>query len=165
MITRSQDIVSHILTVDQDIQAAVRFSFLFVNLKLQKIWFTNQQLTAAGVLDQNDLTWRLFSSQRPPCWPSHQSHSLPAPLIWKLPSNMSLRRIHRKETDCDWPVSLWLNTAMVCPPTVCMVKGWSLGTWSDASCSPTAPRAVSSSFRLKRTWGRQPSQGRADQRC
>lgn len=46
MITRSQDIVivhathaknSHILTVDQDIQAAIRFSFLFVNLKLQKI--------------------------------------------------------------------------------------------------------------------------------
>lgn len=51
----------------------------------------------------------------------------------------------------DWPLSLWLKTAIVCPPTACIVQGWSLGTRSDASSCPTAPTAASSSLRQKVT--------------
>lgn len=53
-----------------------------------------------------------------------------------------------------WPALLWLKTAMVCPPTDCMLKGYSFGNCTDlASFSQSPPRAASSSFRLKQTWG------------
>lgn len=83
----------------------------------------------------------------PPPYPTLLSHLLSwKPQLWKD---------RTEAADWDWPVSLWLKTAMVCPPTPCMVNGWSFGTSGDPSFSPVAPRAVSSSLRLNRTWGTQ----------
>lgn len=106
-----------------------------------------------ATLSLSECTIEIFSHlgslglNTPPPHPTLLSHLLSwKPQLWKD---------RTEAADWDWPVSLWLKTAMVCPPTPCMVNGWSFGTSGDPSFSPVAPRAVSSSLRLNRTWGTQ----------
>lgn len=74
------------------------------------------------------------------------------------PAQVRGEKASRLSRVLDRPVSLWLNTVMVCAATVCIVKGYSLGTCRDDSFSPAEVIAASSSFSLKHTWERKKKQ-------
>lgn len=120
---------------------------LFATIMRKKLPGSQQQHSHSGS------TIEIFSRGELLRFHNNTPHPLASPAQLEA---AALRRNGRREAaDCDWPVSLWLKTAMDCPPTPCMVNGWSFGTCGDASFSPAAPRAASSSLRLNRTWGTQ----------